>query len=82
MQLNARLPVLYVLWCIESTPHWVYILNIRYELHQMDQTDLVNDGKDSVDEHQVLLLERQVVGLLQGKQHRPYQSDLGGAKMQ
>lgn len=43
------------------------------------QTDLVDDGKDGVDEHQVVLLERQVVGLLQGKQHRPYQGDLGGA---
>lgn len=43
------------------------------------RTDLVDDGKDGVDEHQVVLLERQVVGLLQSEQHRPYQGDLGGA---
>lgn len=42
-------------------------------------TDLVDDGEDGVDEHQVVLLERQVVGLLQSKQHRPDQGDLGGA---
>jgi len=43
------------------------------------QTDLVDDGEDGVDEHQVVRPERQVVGLLQSKQHRSDQGDLGGA---
>lgn len=43
-------------------------------------THLVDDDEDGVDEHQVVLLQGQVVGLLQGEQHRPYQGDLGGAK--
>lgn len=47
-----------------------------YEIHQ---TDLVDDGEDGVDEHQVVLLDRQVVGLLQSKQHRADKGDLGGA---
>lgn len=41
--------------------------------------DLVDDGEDGVDQHQVVFLERQVFGLLQSKQHRPHQGDLGGA---
>ena len=44
------------------------------------QTDLVDDGKDGVEEHQVVLLERQVVGLLQSEQHRPDQGDFGWAE--
>lgn len=42
------------------------------------RTDLVDDGEDGVDEHQVALLQRQVAGLLQGKQHRSDQGDLRG----
>lgn len=41
--------------------------------------DLVDDGEDGVDQHQVVRLDGQVVGLLQSKQHRSYQGDLGGA---
>lgn len=61
----------------ESHPPWVYILKVTVS-GTMHQTDLIDDGKDGVDEHQVVLLERQVVGLLQSEQHRPYQGDLGG----
>ena len=46
----------------------------------MHHTDLVDDGEDGVEEHQVVLLQRQVVGVLQGEQHRPDQGDLGGAE--
>lgn len=42
-------------------------------------TDLVDDGEDSVDQHEVLFLDRKVLVLLQGKQHRSYQGDLSGA---
>lgn len=51
-----------------------------FKVAEAHQTDLVDDSKHGVDEHQVVLLERQVVGLLQGKQHRSYQGDLGGAE--
>jgi hypothetical protein len=42
-------------------------------------TDLVDDGEDSVEQHEVLFLDRKVLVLLQGKQHRSYQGDLSGA---
>lgn len=42
-------------------------------------TDLIDDGEDGVDEHQVVCLQRQVVCLLQSKQHRADQGDLSGA---
>lgn len=42
-------------------------------------TDLVDDGEDGVEQHEVLFLDREVLVLLQGKQHRSYQGDLSGA---
>lgn len=51
-----------------------------FELHPMHRTDLVDNGKDGVDEHQVVLLDGQVVSLLQGEQHRSNQGDLCGAE--
>lgn len=53
---------------------------MRFELHPMKQTDLVDDNEDSVEEHQVVLLERQVVSLLQSKQHRSDQGDFSGTE--
>lgn len=43
------------------------------------RTDLIDDGEDGVDQHQVAGLQRQVVGLLQAKQHGADQGDLSGA---
>lgn len=48
----------------------------------MCDTDLVDDSKDGVDQHQVVLLDGQIVGLLQGEQHRPDQGDLSGAEQE
>lgn len=42
-------------------------------------TDLVDDIEDGVEEHEVVLLEREVAGLLEREEHRPYEGDLGGA---
>jgi len=42
-------------------------------------TDLVDDVEDGVEEHEVVLLERQVARLLEREEHRPHQGDLGGA---
>lgn len=53
---------------------------VVYLMKRMHHTDLVDDGEDGVEEHQVMLLQRQVVGLLQSEQHRPDQGDLGWAK--
>lgn len=61
-----------------NVPSLSHICN-RTSGHTSRHTDLIDDGEDGVDEHQVVLLERQVVGLLQRKQHCAYQGDLGGA---
>lgn len=64
----------------ESLSSWSYILKVTVSGRIEQQTDLVDDGEDGVDEHQVVLLDRQVVGLLQSKHHRSDQGDLGGAE--
>lgn len=46
--------------------------------HARRRTDLIDDSEDGVGEHQVTLLQRQIVGLLQSKQHCTYQGDLRG----
>lgn len=50
----------------------------RWRRHARRRTDLIDDGEDGVDKHQVARLQRQVVGLLQGKQHCADQGDLSG----
>lgn len=47
--------------------------------HVGRRADLIDDGEDGVDEHQVARLQRQVACLLQGKQHCADQGDLSGA---
>lgn len=46
----------------------------------MSVSHLVDNDESGVDEHQVVFLQRQVVGLLQSKEHRSQQGDLCGAK--
>lgn len=81
-QLNWPKHTFLLCFSIASLPPWVIYIYI-YQAHsdkcEIYQTDLVDDGEDGVDQHQVLLLERQVVGMLQSEQHRSYQGDLGGA---
>lgn len=51
----------------------------RCRRHARWRTDLIDDGEDGVDKHQVARLQRQVVGLLQSEQHCTDQGDLSGA---
>lgn len=55
-----------------------YPYPVLCQRHVQRRTDLIDDGEDGVDEHQVALLQRQIVGLLQSKQHCAYQGDLRG----
>lgn len=65
----------------DPLPHyrWRFKTFQRRRRHARRQTDLIDDGEEGVDEHQVVLLQRQVVCLLQSKQHRANQGDLSGA---
>lgn len=51
----------------------------RWRHARRRRTDLIDDGEDGVDKHQVARLQRQVVGLLQSEQHGADQGDLSGA---
>ena len=42
-------------------------------------TDFVDNSEDGVQQHEVVLLDGQVLGLLQGEQHCSYQGDLSRA---
>lgn len=64
----------------ETLISWLHILKVTVSGKTERQTDLVDDGEDGVDEHQVVLLDRQVVRLLQSKHHRSNKGDLGGAE--
>lgn len=50
-------------------------------MKQVQDTDLVDDDEDCVEEHQVVFLQRQVVSLLQREQHCSHQGDLSGTEI-
>ena len=56
------------------------IADTTFKLGYYDDAYLVDHVEDGVDEHEVVLLEGQVAGVLEGEHHRPDQCDLGGAR--